>query len=197
MPTMPGVRRAALGDVTSIVAALVRAFDDDPLSMYLFPNPRTRPRGLRRFFTVQLRRTFIARGEVYTSEGCHAAALWMPPAPQPAGTLEHLAQIPMVTLIGWRLVRLVQLVQAHHPKVPHYYLGTLGTDPAWQGKGLGSAVLQPVLERCDEEAIPAYLESSKERNLAFYHRHGFEVIRELVVPDEDVKLWLMWREPRA
>ncbi len=48
-----------------------------------------------------------------------------------------------------------------------------------QGKGVGGALMRPVLEHCDAEGIPCYLESSKERNLPFYRRHGFEVVEEL------------------
>ena len=113
---------------------------------------------------------------------------------------EAIAQIPTLLVLGRRThaaLELVRLVESRHPKAPHYYLGGLGTDPEWQGKGLASAVLSPVLEICDREKLPAYLESSKENNVAFYRRHGFEVIDVLSVPDSTVRLWLMWREPLA
>ena len=87
-------------------------------------------------------------------------------------------------------------LEARHPSgPPHYYLAVLGTDPAQQGQGLGSALLAPVLERCDADGVGAFLESSKERNLAFYGRHRFEVVGDYQVPDGP-KLWFMWREPR-
>ena len=44
-------------EVPAAAASLVRAFYDDPLLGYLFPDPRTRGRALRRFFTLQLRQT--------------------------------------------------------------------------------------------------------------------------------------------
>jgi GNAT superfamily N-acetyltransferase len=72
----------------------------------------------------------------------------------------------------------------------------LGTDPSAQGQGLGSAVLHPVLEQCDADGVGAYLESSKERNIGFYARHGFRVTAELRMP-RGPKLWAMWREPRG
>ena len=66
-----------------------------------------------------------------------------------------------------------------------------------QGKGVGTALLRPVLEHCDAEGIPCYLESSKERNVPFYRRHGFEVVEEVSLPDDGPMLWTMWREPTA
>jgi len=56
-------------------------------------------------------------------------------------------------------------------------------------------VMAPVLDICDREGLAAYLESSKESNVAFYRRRGFEVTGEVSVPDSSVRLWLMWREP--
>ena len=96
-----------------------------------------------------------------------------------------------------RALRTLSHVESHHPKEPHWYLGVLGTRRAAQGKGLGSAVLGPVLERCDTEGIPAYLESSKYSNLAFYRRHGFAVTGEIALPFGGPSVWPMWRDPQA
>jgi ribosomal protein S18 acetylase RimI-like enzyme len=196
---MPEVRRVTQHDVKQISAVLARAFADDPVAVYIFPDAQRRVRGLERFFRLQLGRTFLRRGEAYTTTELQGGAFWLPPSSPRPGLRELFEQLPMITLLGRRLLatlRLIGLMEAHHPKNMHYYLGTLGTDPVFQGKGVGSALLQPVLERCDTEGIPAYLESSNRKNVPFYRRHGFEVTSELVVPDGGPTLWLMWREPR-
>jgi ribosomal protein S18 acetylase RimI-like enzyme len=198
MPAVPEVHLVRPEDVPAAAASLVRAFYDDPMLMYIFPDPRSRGRALRRFFTLQLRQTSKRRVLAYTTEDCRSTALWMPPRTSPPGMREVLGQIPMFLFMGRRVgaaLELLQLVESRHPKTPHYYLGGLGTDPQWQGRGLGSAVLGPVLDICDREGLPAYLESSKESNVAFYSRHGFEVVDEVSAPDGSVRLWLMWREP--
>jgi ribosomal protein S18 acetylase RimI-like enzyme len=88
-------------------------------------------------------------------------------------------------------------VERLHPKgPPHWYLGVLGTRKKAQGRGVGSSLLAPVLDRCDDEGIPAYLESSKHSNIAFYRRHGFEVTGEIPLPFGGPSVWSMWRDPR-
>jgi hypothetical protein len=49
--------------------------------------------------------------------------------------------------------------------------------------------------RCDEEGMPAYLESSNPTNVPLYERHGFEVITEIQVADSPV-VYPMLRTPK-
>ena len=83
-----------------------------------------------------------------------------------------------------------------HPTEPHYYLEVLGTRKDGQSKGIGSSVINAVLERCDEEGVPAYLESSNPRNIPFYARHGFESTDEIVCGKGAPTVTAMWRDPR-
>jgi ribosomal protein S18 acetylase RimI-like enzyme len=85
--------------------------------------------------------------------------------------------------------------ERHPDDRSHRYLFILGTEQAAQGRGLGSALLSHMLARVDAEQMPAYLESSSERNLALYGRHGFEVTSEVAIPGGP-RIWPMWRQPR-
>src|SRR5579863_2718863 len=73
------VRRVVPADVATLVDVLARAFDDDPVPQWLFRGDRRRRRGLRTFFTIQLRHTYLVRGEVFTTQDLAGAALWSPP----------------------------------------------------------------------------------------------------------------------
>ncbi|MGA2211095.1 MAG: GNAT family N-acetyltransferase [Acidimicrobiales bacterium] len=202
MPEHPGpgvdVRPVEPDDIPKLSESLARAFYDDPVSRYLFPDDSRRTRRLERYFRLQIRTLFLPRGEAWTTPDLVAASLWMPPRSWPPSVAEGVSQLPVLAILGWRTpraLRLMQVLESRHPRSPHFYLGTIGTEPGRQGKGYGSALLRVVLSRCDTEGIPSYLESSKEQNLAFYHRHGYEVIDEVLVPRTESKLWLMWREP--
>ncbi|MGB0096249.1 MAG: GNAT family N-acetyltransferase, partial [Solirubrobacteraceae bacterium] len=61
-------------------------------------------------------------------------------------------------------------------------------------QGIGSALMKPMLDRCDRDGMPAYLEATSERNRRLYLRHGFDVTGEIRLPDGP-SMWPMWREP--
>jgi GNAT superfamily N-acetyltransferase len=87
-------------------------------------------------------------------------------------------------------------IEKKHPHEPHYYLMGLGVEPDLQGRGLGTKLMAPILERCDRDGIPAYLESSKEINVPLYERNGFKVTEQMTVPNGGPPIWLMWRDPQ-
>jgi len=72
------------------------------------------------------------------------------------------------------LFEVIQQMGHHHPSGPHWYLPLVGVEPLHQSRGLGATVLRPVLQRCDRERLPAYLESTNPRNIPFYESLGFE-----------------------
>ena len=71
----------------------------------------------------------------------------------------------------------------------------MGVVPEAQGRGRGATLLRHMLDRCDAESMPAYLEATTERSRALYALHGFEVTEELRLPGGGPPLWPMWREP--
>jgi GNAT superfamily N-acetyltransferase len=194
------VRPVRHGEVAEVCAVLSRAFLDDPVASHLIPGPRRRPAGLRTFFSILMSHEVLPFGGAYTTEDLAGAAMWMPPGkPATSGPAALASLVPMIPYVAGRhlgrTLRGLALVDAIHPKEPHWYLATLGTEPDRQGHGVGSALLAPVLARCDHDGARAYLESSKERNIPFYRRHGFEVTREVRLPGGP-PLWMMWRDPK-
>jgi GNAT superfamily N-acetyltransferase len=188
-------------DVPTLTERLVRAFADDPVANFMFAGDRRRQLGLHSFFTAQINRQYLPGGHVYTTEDLAGAAVWGTPDRHRNGLMELVQLLPTAPfLLSARTVRALRLlfeVDSLHPKEPHWYLATLGTAPERQGQGVGAALLQPVLDRADADGMPAYLESSKERNVPFYARFGFEVVEELRSKAVSPPLWRMWREPRV
>ena len=197
---LPVVRRATDDDVDAMAAQLARTFDDDPVTSHIFRNERRREAGLRVYFRTQMRADYLPFGGCYTTDGHAGSAIWAPAGkPLHTGLGAVLTMLPVLPYVATNLgitLRLLALVESKHPRKPHWYLATLGTAVDRQGAGVGSALLRPVLEHCDAEGTPCYLESSKERNVPFYRRHGFEVVEEVPLPGDGPPVWTMWREPR-
>jgi ribosomal protein S18 acetylase RimI-like enzyme len=185
------VRTARRSEYPELARTLTRAFADDPVMAWFLPDPDRRRARLEQFFRDgELRGPFGRHGEVCTTDGLAAAAVWLPPGKWRLRAIDQLRLLPV-------LIRVVfQAVERRHPRQPpHWYLATLGTDPDRQGHGLGSALLADQLARCDAAGLPSYLESSKESNVPFYERHRFVVTDTFDLPDGP-RLWLMWRDPR-
>ena len=197
---MPGpIRVANRGDAGPIAASLSRAFFDDPVMEYLIPDEATRRKRLTSFFEAAFTIQHGPHGACYTDTDRVGASLWDPPGHwrmTPAQILRGSPKLIDAFRLGVpRALRLLSTVERQHPRNEHWYLAVLGTDPVHQGKGVGSALLAPVLERCDRDGVGAYLESSKQSNIAFYRRHGFEVTTEIHFPGGPT-VWPMWRDPR-
>ena len=204
MATGSSVRKATLADAHRLAQALASAFQNDPVIAWIFPNEHRRRGVLPAFMEFRLRKLAFPHDQVWMTADGAAAAVWLPPPgrwqlsrPQ---RLRLLLLPSLVRFLGRRTASVLaglERMEARHPQDPsHWYLFILGTEPAAQGRGLGSALLAQVLARVDADGLPAYLESSSERNLALYGRHGFEIIDEVAIPGGP-RIWPMWREPRT
>jgi GNAT superfamily N-acetyltransferase len=194
------VRQADAGDGSHLAAVLARAFRDDPVQRWLFPSDADWARGSPRLFRATLR-VWTRFGVVHTSADRAGAAIWVPPGPpRVPRSAEWRLSVEAILALRRRTAlaaRAFARMEHHHPKEPHWYLMVLGTEPRQQGRGVGSALLRPTLERCDREGTLAWLESSKERNLPFYRGHGFELVETLPLPGGGPPVWLMRRPPRG
>ena len=183
---------------------LARAFDDSPIMVYLLPKARPRTIGLRAFFIGGLVDAY-KYGEAWVAtvdDALVGGAVWLSPGAYPPGSARQFRQLlhlltvaPVAPMSLVRSLKYLRAVEAVHPKVDHWYLATLGVDPPHQGKGSGGALLDAVLGRADEAGIPTYLETDKERNLAYYARYRFTETDQLLPAADGPPTWTMWRDP--
>ena len=194
--TSPTLRRAEASDHAAVVRVLARAFDRDPVANYML-----RHDGLERAFGAFFRHAVLPHREAWIAGDALGVALWTPPGQWSTSGFRLLAMGPaLLAAVGatraLARARAAQRVQDRHPAKPHWYLFAIGVDPEHQGRGVGSALLRGVLERCDASREPAYLEASTETNARLYERHGFAVTEEVRMAADAPPIWLMWREPR-
>jgi len=197
------VRPLGRRDVRAAAGVLARAFYDDPVTSWMLPDDSSRLTALTRAFAPLARHHFLPRAgsEVGVRDGTvGAATLWDPPGQRKPGLVEQLITTPtMLWAFRSRVpasMRVMELMEKHHPEEPHWYLMLIGSDPAVRGTGFGHALMRSRLDRCDAEGSPAYLENSNPKNESYYLRFGFEIMGEIKLPDGGPPLWPMWRKPR-
>jgi GNAT superfamily N-acetyltransferase len=199
LPDGSDVRKAKPEERARVVEVLARGFYDDPLFEWMLPRDDRRLRRNERVFDLFARRAWMPQEETWTTDRLAGAACWMPPGTADQSVLEQLLMLPgLVAACGRAFPRAMSILNAFdkdHPHEPHWYLPVIAVAPEWQGRGFGAALLRPVLERCDAERLPAYLEATSPRNRALYERHGFAVTEELRIKDAP-PVWRMWREPQ-
>lgn len=198
---MPEVRPATHADLPAIGRALAAAFEDDPVWSHLVPTHHRWHERASAWFSAEAKAQLRGHGRVLVDDQVRGAAVWSPPGHWKGTLREGLTlAIPSLRLFRQQLLQSLQslsvMEKAHPTEPPHWYLAIVGTDPAHQGAGVGSALISAVTAECDEQGLGAYLESSKESNVPYYGRHGFEV-RQVIERPGAPPLWAMWREAKG
>ncbi|HYD87526.1 MAG TPA: GNAT family N-acetyltransferase [Vitreimonas sp.] len=201
----PPVRPAHADETDAIAAVLSDAFVDEDGLNYWLRQGRAKERARRRFFDAAVRDAIHPQRQLWLADGEGAplgAAIWLAPGKKAFDhtALQQVMMLPLLIEIagfagmergralGGKLAR-------YHPREPHAHLVFLGVAPHAQGRGVGSAMLKATLAPCDAQGVTAYLETSTQRNVDLYARHGFEVTGEFDLPG--LHFWTMTRRPRA
>lgn len=187
----------------AMAASMARAFQSEPNFEYVLPDPSLRAKVLPWVFRRSVAGIAESLGQAFTTEAGEGGAFWIAPSRRVDFGVAVRAGIlgaPFRMGLGGagRFAKLGKRVEevrkSQLREEPHWYLMALGVDPSRQRRGIGGALLQPVLGIADRSVAPCYLETFAERNLAFYGRHGFQVCVEDSVPDGP-RFWGMIRRP--
>ncbi|ROS01008.1 acetyltransferase (GNAT) family protein [Sinobacterium caligoides] len=189
------VDRAQQAQQQQLIDIFSEGFSDDPMFNWMSPKPC-----LAGYVFELLTESYMDLNLSFIQREGAGATLWQGPGQQVGDPIDLSALWRGFRLYGfralWRVLRVGRAMEKHHPKEPHYYLFAIATQISARGQGVGSLLLAHTLRKADEQGVGAYLENSKQDNLAFYRGHGFEVIRELVPVPGAPTLYLMWREPQ-
>ncbi|MET8272776.1 GNAT family N-acetyltransferase [Streptomyces sp. NPDC005096] len=192
------IRQAEAEDREQVVRLLDEAFHHDPVSGWVFPDEAHRRAVHGKFLGVFVDVT-LAEGRVDLLEDGTGVALWLP-VPAGAPTEEDTTPALMRATAdpdNERAELVGRLTGAIHPHDrAHEYLLMIGVSPDRQGDGIGATLIADVLERCDRDGVPAYLEASSARSRRLYERLGFTFMGTTVELPDGPSMWPMWREPQ-
>lgn len=186
----------------ALAAVVSRALASDPFVGWLVGTHDGVEKRRALYVDLMLRRVCLAFDAVTTTGACDGAAAWVPPHAQPLPFGMRLAILPaMVRFVGLGRLAAVSAatatIELERPRVPHWHLALLGVEPERQRRGVGLALLAPVLARCDAARLVAHAETSRGENVSFYERAGFRVVRELPTDEHGrPPMWIVQRVPR-
>jgi ribosomal protein S18 acetylase RimI-like enzyme len=191
-------------DFEQIVHVLAAAFAEDPVLAWIMRDAATRDAMRRDFFQVIVEEAAYSKSEIEWPAAGGAVAIWRaseeihpPPLHRELRALPVFLRAAGLRRFG-RLLSLRKAMDDNHPmQRPHDYLWFLGVHPKAQSNGIGSRLLQSHCAKLDAQHRGAFLETGMPRNVPFYERFGFSVVKEYMPAPGGPLMWAMWREPVA
>jgi ribosomal protein S18 acetylase RimI-like enzyme len=199
----PRPENATTDDIVLISRLLAESLFDDPLQRWLFPNTRRRLTTSEQMFR-RLVKAKVARGlvRVVRAEGGEVAsvAIWTPPnPPAPTHWERRMESLFMRWLHGRRIHEVrdgFTALAGRLPTEPNWYLQILATAAAHRGRGHAGRLLEEKFNECDANHLLLSLQTSSTANVAYYQKHGFQTVDELMLVD-GLPVWAMCRSPEA
>ena len=192
-------------DVRAAAEVMSSAFFNYPSFSFYFPDSERRSRYLP-WYLGNVLNCALRYGEVYTTPDVAGVAFTLPPGHSKVSLWEYVQNGFLLTpiFLGLRNYRQSMECEAFiehaHKELmktrPHYYLWGLAVEPSRAAKGIGAALMHPVLSLADTGKLPIYLETHDGKNVQYYQRHGFELIQSAKIPRYGLQFWCMVREPR-
>ena len=90
-------------------------------------------------------------------------------------TARFVLQVTGIEGIG-KALRREEYINSYHPQDHEFiYIWFIAVDKTEQGKGIASQMIEEIIDKSNKDCLPIYLETSEERTLRFYQKHGFEI----------------------
>ena len=195
------LKRSQLDEAAHLLA---RAFFDDPLTLFTFPDEAERAEAMPRLMRAALLNG-LDTGMVHVNRETQGAAIWLPPASLAKPSDEtggRAAGDRIAGALGAEGLRRMILARDAlgdqkdaDVTVEHWHLTIIGVQPELKRRGIGARLLAPTLERANRSNTACYLETFREENLSFYRKYGFDVLATDKVPGGGPRYWTMLRPP--
>lgn len=198
-PAVRPVRLATRADVPRMAATLAAAYPDYRWTSWALPEDG-RAQRLSRWAELWGGLVPVLAGTAWVTDDCASVAAWVAPDTGPlAADLQAVVDRDLPRVFGARqpvVLASERLGAPGRPAEPHWWLHAVGTRPSARHRSLGAAVLQPVLDRCDAEGVPAAATVYTSTVVRWLERVGFAVSHSTrTAVDHELPVWTLVRQP--
>jgi ribosomal protein S18 acetylase RimI-like enzyme len=189
------IQIAEYTDKDCVVNILVNSFYDNSSVNYIIKQDKKKRVRIKNLMKYSFDLCYHF-GEIYISENRKACALILFPEKKKYSLKSILIDLKFIlsSLDISHLKKAItrdSKIKKLQPSGLKYYLWFIGTEPQHQKEGIGSRLLQEIMEVALKKERPIYLETSRIDNVKWYQKFGFELYNEL---DLGYRLYFMKKE---
>lgn len=187
--------KAKYSDKNLVVDILTKSFDTNQSVNYIVKQDAKRTQRVRALMDYSFEVCYLF-GDVFLSEDKRACALITYPDKKRTTAKSILLDVTLIlSVVGLENIKKTlareSLINKIQPKELKYYLWFIGVDPEYQNEGIGTILLDELIEDSEHKKRPIYLETSTLKNLPWYQKFGFQIYHEL---DLSYKLFFLKRQ---
>lgn len=189
------MKKAQRSDKNLVIDILAKSFDTNQSVNYIVKQDNKRVQRVRSLMDYSFEVCYLF-GNVFLSDDKKACALITYPDKKKTTLKSILLDITLIlSAVGVKNIKKTlareAMINKLHPKEPMYYLWFIGVEPEHQNQGIGSILLDDIIEDSEHKQRPIYLETSTIKNLPWYKKFGFHIYNEL---DLSYKLFFLKKE---
>ena len=184
------MRKASREDKNIVVDILTKSFINDPHVNWLIKESRNKNK--MKIIMEYVFEESLGRGAVYLNDENTATALWNTEKKEKVTFRYIKRNLSFLFRVGLKsTIRILKTDKLIYSKYPNKYcqLYLIGVLPEKHGKGLASALMNPMIEKMKSIAVPMHLETENPENVEIYKKKGFSVYNTLQI-ENNTLYWM-------
>lgn len=176
------MKKATYQDKEIVISILSKSFYDNQSVNYIINEPHNESQ-VRALMEYSFEQCFLF-GEIYLSKENDACALILYPQQKQFSLKAIGLDIKLIfKAIGplrvFKALKRESAIKKVQPKIDMTYLWFIGVLPLSQHKGIGSQLLNDVIDLSKSKNLPIFLETSTIKNIPWYEKFGFQIYDKL------------------
>jgi GNAT superfamily N-acetyltransferase len=199
------VNNIKLDEVRNAAITLFHAFKEDPLITWIFQDKKLYEEKAVELFETWVKYCVLYGKGIKTND-FKSIALRKKPGDLklPIWRLFRSGMFKTPSILGKeafkRLIEFDKLSslekQKNMGKQLFWYCWVLGTDPKYQHRGYGGALMEYTFEMAKQDQLPCYLETASETSMQLHLHKGYKLLSKFTLPHSDINIYAMLRESR-